>query len=212
MKLSYVPIVRSMFRGAQMGLQEQTQAELEALAAQHGFDLQVCPPVAEGAEGEALAQQFTTDPPDLLLLQHVTFATGDLVTPLLNLDLPTLVWALPEAFEQGRLPQNALCGLNMTVSLPAERAKPVRWLYGAPGDAAIHAQLLISLRGAAAARTLSQARILQIGGSAPGFYRIESEPGGDVQHESLSTLIDAAATGRACLPCPTSRAITRRKR
>ena len=118
------------------------------------------------------------------------------MTPLLNLDLPTLIWALPEAFEQERLPQNALCGLNMTVSLPAERKRPVRWLNGAPGDAAIHTQILISLRGASAAGTLSRARILQIGGSAPGFYRIESEPGGDVQHESLSTLIDAAATAQ----------------
>ena len=193
MKLSYVPIVRPMFRGAQMGLQERTQAELEALAKQHGFELQVCDPVAEAAEGEALAASFRTDSPDLLLLQHVTFATGDLVTPLLNLDLPTLVWALPEAFEEGRLPQNALCGLNMTVSLPAERQKPVRWLYGAPDDAAIHTQILTSLRGASAARSIAQARILQIGGSAPGFYRIASEPEKGVQHESLETFIGAAS-------------------
>ncbi len=192
MKLCYVPIVRPMFRGAHMGLQERTQAALEQLAADQGFELRISQPVAEAAEAEAVCEQLATDLPDLLILQHVTFATGDLVVPLLELNLPTVVWALPEAFEEGRLPQNALCGLNMSVSLPAARTLPVRWLYGAPDEASSLEQILLSLRGAATARHLLDARILQLGGSAPGFYRIESEPDElTVEHQPLETLIQA---------------------
>ncbi|AFZ69339.1 L-fucose isomerase [Deinococcus peraridilitoris] len=199
MKLTYVPIVRPMFRGAHMGLQERTEAVLRDLANQYGFELHVCAPIAETGETQATCDVLLQTPPDLLLIQHVTFATGDLVTPLLELDLPSVVWALPEAFEEGRLPQNALCGLNMTLSLPAQRTKPVRWLYGAPDDVSLHTQLVTSLRGASVARELKDARILQLGGSAPGFYRIESEPVAlsTVDHAPLQEFIGTVANAAA---------------
>jgi L-fucose isomerase-like protein len=86
------------------------------------------------------------------------------------------LWALPEATISGPLPQNALCGLNLALSLPTRRRLPAKWFYGAadaPGFRDALAQTVHALRGR---RALVGGRVLWIGGAAPGFDRLESVP------------------------------------
>ena len=97
--------------------------------------------------------------PDFLLIQHTTFATGDLLIPLLHAARRVGVWALPESSggrgDTGPLPLNALCGLNMTMSFlehpEVAKREPVKWFYGEAGSSWFRARLLptlAALRGA----------------------------------------------------------------
>ncbi len=174
LRIGLVPIVRPLFRGSRLGLERTSRLAVEALGRDLGFEVAyVSEPVADAVQAEAAARAAQAAKLDLLLVQHVTFATGEVFLPLLNLPLPVGLWALPEAWESGPLPQNAICGLNLGVSL-AE--KPVKWLYGAAEDPWFQARLHTTLRALRGARALREGRVLWLGGHAPGFYAFEALP------------------------------------
>ncbi|MCX7601207.1 MAG: fucose isomerase, partial [Meiothermus sp.] len=94
---------------------------------------------------------------DLLLVQHVTFATGEAFLPLLKLPIPVGLWALPEVWDTGPLPQNAICGLNLGVSLAEQ---PTKWFYGAVEDVWFQARLNLTLGALRGAKVLRKGRVL----------------------------------------------------
>ncbi|MDQ7840929.1 MAG: fucose isomerase [bacterium] len=180
-RVGLVPIVRPVFRGARMGLVESSRKALAALADRLGFALAYAgAPVTDAEEARAraaeVAELLRAGALDLLLVEHVTFATGDLVVPLLGLDMPMGLWALPEATPDGPLPQNALCGLNLSLSLQTGRATPVKWFYGSPDGEAFQARLATTLQALRGRKAVREGRVLWIGGTAPGFYRLEAVP------------------------------------
>lgn len=185
-RVGYVPIVRPLFRGARMGLWEASRRTLADLAPRLGFELAYASePATDGAQARACAAEARRADLDLLLVQHVTFATGDVVTPLLDVPVPLALWALPEATTAGPLPQNALCGLNLSMSLRRARPAPLVWLYGAPDDPVVQRRLDRLLRAARGWRALTRGRLLWIGGAAPGFFRFDQRP-------ALSIRVDQA--------------------
>jgi L-fucose isomerase-like protein len=176
-RVGVVPIVRPLFRGARMGLWPRSLAALEDLAGALGFDLAyACEPIADADDARRRAGEAAAADLDLLLIHHVTFATGDLVAPFLELPMPVGVWALPEAATDGPLPQNALCGLNMTLSLPIERAAPPFWVYGDGASNEVRAGLARAVAAARGWRVAQRGRVLWVGGTAPGFYGLEWAP------------------------------------
>lgn len=180
-RVGLVPIVRPLFRGARMGLVESSRRALAALADRLGFALAYAgAPVTGAEEAQARAAEVATllreGALDFLLVQHVTFATGDLVLPLLELDVPLGIWALPEATPGGPLPQNALCGLNLSLSLRTGRQMPMKWFYGNPTEEAFQARLAITMQALRGWKAVREGRVLWIGGTAPGFYRLEAVP------------------------------------
>lgn len=180
-RVGLVPLVRPLFRGARMGLAEASLEALKGLEVPFGFSLDyVSPPVGEAGEAHARAaeagKRYEDGSLDLLLVQHVTFSSGDVIAPFLDLPMPLGLWALPEAATQGPLPQNALCGLNHGLSLPTARTIPVKWLYGNAEDSQFRARLGLTLRALRGRRALARGRILWVGGTAPGFSRLEALP------------------------------------
>jgi hypothetical protein len=209
-RVGIVPIVRPLFRGARLGLVEASRDALAALGPRLGFDLgYVGAPVCDdaearrrAAEADALLQDGALD---LLLLVHVTFATGDLAAPFLELPWPLGIWALPEATTEGPLPQNALCGLTLSLSLPVGRPLPVKWFYGDAGDDAFQRRLGTTVRALRGWRAVRGGRVLWIGGTAPGFTRFERVPDLplrveraplDVVFEALARVDEAAVEAR----------------
>ncbi|MDR9392227.1 MAG: hypothetical protein RI554_09390 [Trueperaceae bacterium] len=196
LRIAHVALHRPNFKGDAASATDRSRAGLADLADAFAFDLVVPEAhggvVQEAAHADAVAAELAADPPDLLLLQHVTFATGDLVAPLLRAApdgaAPRVaVWALPEA-EAGRgatgpLPFNALCGLHMTMSLlggpevPRDGA-PVKWLYGAVDEARFRTPFGVTVAALRAVKALERATILRIGGTAPGFFALEERPAG----------------------------------
>lgn len=180
-RLGLVPILRPLFRGARMGLSESSRKSLEMLAPELGFVLEyVADPVTDADEASARAQEIEhrhrEGSLDLVLVEHVTFATGDLIVPFLDLPAPLGIWALPEATTRGPLPQNALCGLNLSLSLPTRRTVPVKWFYGDAGDADFRRRIEVTLRAIRGVKAVRESRLLWVGGTAPGFQRLESLP------------------------------------
>lgn len=193
LRLGLAPIVRPLFRGSRFDLERTTRQALEALGAKLGFELAyVSAPVADGAGAEAAAREALAAKLDLLLVQHVTFATGDAFLPLLELPIPVGLWALPEVWDSGPLPQNAICGLNLGVSLAA---KPTKWFYGSVEDAWFQARLKLSLQALRGVKVLREGRVLWLGGHAPGFFAFGALPktGLTVEKAELAELWAALA-------------------
>lgn len=189
LRIGLVPIVRPLFRGAKFGLEVKARAALEALAPRLDFELAwVCEPVADAAQAEAAAKAAQAAGLDLLIVEHVTFATGDLLTPLLELPLALALWALPEVWDTGPLPQNALCGLNLGLSL--HRQAPVKWLYGNPEEEWFSSRFGLTLAALRGVKALRQGRVLWLGGPAPGFFAFDALPatGLTVEKADLSEL------------------------
>ncbi len=194
LRIGLVPIVRPLFRGARFGLEQTSQEALRALGSQLGFELAyVSEPVADATQAETAARTALAAQLDLLLVQHVTFATGDAFLPLLKLPLPVGLWALPEVWETGPLPQNAVCGLNLGVSLAQ---KPTKWFYGQVEDSWFQLRLKLTLDALRGARVLRRGRVLLLGGHAPGFFAFDAFPqtGLTVEKAELGELWEALAT------------------
>ena len=223
LRIGFAPVVRPLFKGDAPAAAERSRRGLERLGSDLGFDLvlpsvgsdtvheatgQRVPPyaVTDAGEAERAAAELAAADLDLLLVQHVSFATGDLLAPLLNAHPRVAVWALPEAAggrgATGPLPLNALCGLNMTLSLldapEVAKEEHVGWLYGDTEDEWFLARfraLLGAVRGLAA---LDGARVLQVGGTAPAFWGIQELPDGlrgvSVDTRPLEALYDAVAS------------------
>jgi L-fucose isomerase-like protein len=199
-RVGLVPIVRPLFRGADMGLAESSATALRGLADEVGFALTYTPPPlrdvdearTRAAEIEALRRARELD---FLIIEHVTFATGDLIQPILDVDLPMAVWALPEVATSGPLPQNALCGLNLSLSLPTSRTLPVKWLYGNAADAAFTARLAVTVQALRGWAAVQYPRLLLIGGTVPGFTRLDGVPDVPlrIDRAPLDAVMDAVA-------------------
>lgn len=201
LRLGFVSVIRPAFKGDSARAANLSLDHLTALGQEHGFVV-VTPEVAtthHAATGAQLpnfavhdaqtaahaARQLRAAKVDFLLLQHTTFATGDVMEPLFRAAERVGVWAVPEVPEgqpyAGPLPLNSLCGLNMTLSfLDSPRVAtgaPVKWFYGAAQSEWFQSRLLVTLAALRGLKALAEARVLQIGGTAPGFYGLEEPLG-----------------------------------
>lgn len=214
LQLGFVSVIRPAFRGASVAAAEASRTALEALGSELGFSVVVAElateqrtaagaalpsfAVHDAASAQLAAQQLRSAQLDFLLVQHTTFATGEVLAPLLQACERVGVWALPEGAlgedRSGPLPLNSLCGLNMTLSYltspQVNKREPVRWYYGAANSDWFVERLRSTVAALRGLRALRSARVLQIGGVAPGFYGLE-EPLG-----SASPVIDTVPLAR----------------
>lgn len=193
LRVGLVSMVRPLFRGSRLGLETAAAQALEALGPRLGFELAYrAGPVVDAHQAEATARAALAQGLDLLLVQQVTFATGEVFLPFFELPLPLGLWALPEVWEGGPLPQNALCGLNLGVSL-AQR--PAKWFYGRPEEEWFQRRLELTLTALRGVRVLREGRVLLLGGHAPGFFAFSALPetGLRVERAELSELWTALA-------------------
>ena len=220
--------MRPIFKGESAGAAIRSLEGLQRLAGTLGFEV-VTPAVQDAplktASGDLLpayavhdeltarraADELARSRPDLLIIQHTTFATGELLAPLLGLEVPTLAWALPEGAggrgDSGPLPLNSLCGVNMTMSLldtpQIARQLPVKWIHGEVDSPAFTERFEATVAALRVVKAVQSARILHIGGTAPHFYGIEELPalaGVQVERIELEELfgrIEAVAAGDA---------------
>lgn len=210
LEIGFVAVVRRAFKGDGRAVAERSRSALAAVAAREGAELVADEGVVHDAQEAAeAARRLATAGVELLILQHATFATGDLLAPLLAAAPRAVVWAVPEATGArpggpdgvgGPLPLNSLCGLNMTLSFaegPAGGARDrVGWCYGAPDDPRALDRLAVLIAAERGARALATTRVLAIGGTAPGFYGLDLPGlplGGEVIERPLADLFQRAA-------------------
>jgi L-fucose isomerase-like protein len=108
---------------------------------------------------------------DALIVQFSTFTDGRFLTSIVSaLDLPVLVWSLPEPEVGGRLRLNSLTGGNLAASILVRLGRPFKVVYRLPSDAQAQAEIGPWLAAARAAARLKQAVIAEVGNPPPGFY------------------------------------------
>ena len=188
---AFVPVLRPLFRGSRLGLEEAMGHVLEEAGRVLGLSFAPLGPVRSGEEAQEVARRVEAEGYELLLLGLVTFATGDVLRPLLELGVPKVFWALPEAWIGGVLPQNALCGLNLALSLPS--LGPAKWLYGPPDPGGLANALAPTAKAVRGLKVLREARLLWLGGPAPGFDRFAERPttGARVEERDLEAFFAA---------------------
>lgn len=197
LRLGFVSVIRPAFKGDAAAAAHASREQLERLGQLHGFDLAVANAqrgehgvpaglphfsVHDSASAERAAAELRAAQLDLLLVQHTTFATGEVLAPLLRLGVRVGLWALPEVAAgeayRGPLPFNSLCGVNMTLSYlgaPEVATGEAKWFYGHADSEWFQARLRVTLAALRGLRALEHARVLQIGGTAPGFYGLNEE-------------------------------------
>lgn len=192
LRIGFVTVIRDAFKGGATALSRRAQVALEHQASIDGDLLLNAPePVGDADAARRVGAWAAGEGLDFLLILHATFATGDLLAPLVRAVPQVGVWAVPEAeglplerdgVRRGMrpLPLNSLCGLNMTLSLldhPAVgKTEPVKWYWGPPGSEIFARRWRPTLGALRGLRALRSARVLQIGGTAPAFYRLEERP------------------------------------
>ncbi len=185
LKLGFVSVIRPTFKGDGRGAAARSLAKLRELGDELGFEVISASIAASDLESSRkAAKELSEADLDYLLIQHSTFATGELLVPLLHAAPRVGVWALPEAAGKaeatGPLPLNALCGLNMTLSFlehpQVDKLEPVKWFYGEVDSEWFRARLAPTLAALRGLKALESARVLQVGGTAPAFYGLEERP------------------------------------
>jgi len=181
---------------------------------------------------EALASQVDADwvqPPDLvitpedleqavkrlgeagvccLVVQNGTFAWGGHIVGLAeSLNVPVLLWALPEPEKPGKLRSNSLCGVNMNASALRKLGRFYHWLYLSHNSSEAYAQVGQFVRAAQVVKRLRRTRIALVGYRTPGFYGstfdelgLRQRIGVEVFHIDLSEvkgLMERASDARA---------------
>jgi len=108
---------------------------------------------------------------DALIVQCSTFTDGRFLTRIVGeLDLPILIWSLPEPEVGGRLRLNSLTGANLASSLLVRLGRAFKYLYRLPAEPEAEREVGCWLRAATTARKLKEAVIAEVGNPPPGFY------------------------------------------
>ena len=119
---------------------------------------------------QAVAGDLSGQPLDLLLLFQATFADSPMRMALAEaVDVPLMLWALPESPSGGRLRLNSLCGINLSAFSLREAGRRFRYAYASPEDPAVLPQVESLARAGRALRNLRQARVGVIGQHPEGF-------------------------------------------
>lgn len=166
MRIGFVPIARPTF---DLGLARDLTAQVaEALA---GYTLLGSPElVMDGAAVQARIADLADSRPDMLLLLQASFADSTMALELARaIDVPLLLWALPEAQTGGRLRINSFCGVNLAAHGLRRAGIPYETIYAEPGDLAAHEKLGDFARAAMVKRRLQGARIGRLGENPAGF-------------------------------------------
>ncbi len=173
--LALVSIARPTF---DTELAEQVTGQARAQLRQAGFQL-IGPEslVSSLEEAKATAVALAKEGPDLVLVFQATFADSTMVLELAQtVEVPLLMWAVPEARTGGRLRLNSLCGINLAGHALTRAGYWYDTIYAAPDDpAALEKVRTIALAGRAR-RRLSQAKLGRVGEHPAGFDTCRFDP------------------------------------
>jgi len=163
--------------------------------------------VIDPDEAGRLAAGYRGAAADGLIIQCSTFVDGRFTTRIAaELDLPILIWALPEPEMGGWLRLNSLTGANLVSSLLARLGRRFNYVYGFPSDAELGQRLRRWLTVVHTARMLRESVIAEIGNPPPGFYTSAVDALALMQRTGIRlTQIDLQAVFRKAAEVPAER-------
>ncbi len=178
--IALISIQRPIFRGDKEAALKRSIDELQPLCEELGVDLAVYSHgVPDGATAVKAAAWLDALEPSLALVQMTTFATGEMLDPIIDACRRIGIWAIPETWQEGPLPLNSLCGANMYMNVLGRSSyatgEPCKWFYGFPSDPLFAGRFRTTATALRAMAALKGATIGLIGGIAPAFYGLECD-------------------------------------
>lgn len=129
--------------------------------------------IMDAAGASEAAAALAAQPFDLLLLLQATFADSTMAVELARvahaLQLPILLWAVPEARDGGRLRLNSLCGINLAGHALTLNKLHFDFLLEEAHSHAALSEILTQARAGRARRILAGAAIGLVGQHPDGF-------------------------------------------
>ncbi len=178
------------------------QATREVL--QHAFDVHGPETtVADDAEFTRTLAELRQQDVSAAVFQIGTFPDGNSPAQLAEtLGVPVVLSAFPEPSLASRVPNNSLCGLNMSTYTLSELGHPHSFVFGDPRTEASADELLQHVRAAVALRELRGSVVGLIGSRAPGFYPATFDElllrrsfGVRVEHVGIQEVTDKVRSG-----------------
>jgi L-fucose isomerase-like protein len=168
LKVAFVAILRTTF---DVTLAHTLIAEARARLSEAGFALVgAAEPVTTLEEAQAAAEALTDTDADLLVIFQSTFADSSMVLACARaVDLPLLLWAVPEAHTGERLRLNSLCGINLAGHALRRAGYRYAHVYAAPSDPAAIDTVRTQAAAGRVRRLLRQTRIGRVGEHPAGF-------------------------------------------
>lgn len=166
--VGFISILRTTF---DVPLAETMTRQARSALVRAGYNLLGHPePITTLDDAQAAATELTALQPDMLIVFQASFADSTMVMAIAQaLDVPMLLWAVPEEHTGGRLRLNSLCGINLAAHALTRAHFRYGTIYAAPDDPAALQQIDVYARAAAARRQLSAARIGRVGENPAGF-------------------------------------------
>ncbi|MBZ0296910.1 MAG: L-fucose/L-arabinose isomerase family protein [Anaerolineae bacterium] len=162
-----MPIARTTF---DMALAEQMMQQVrDRLAADHHL---IAPDnlLTSLEDVQAALPGLEDQPLDLLVILQATFADSSMVMEIARaVDVPLLLWAIPEPRVGGRLRLNSLCGINLAGHALTRGGLTYEYLYAEPNDFVGLEKVRMLAQAGRVRRRLRETRVGRIGEHPAGF-------------------------------------------
>jgi len=175
LKIGLVSASQLSFYGDKKGVYARSSQKLTSLSNEIDFDLYVYPNTVITADDAYMAVAALADEKvDFVLLQCTSFSAGSLAPIFARIKNAFLgLWAIPEFAQEGAVPFNSFCGINMFSAIIGHYLKdyniPIKWFYGDVEDRLFADRFSITVRALTAIKKIKSSRVALIGGVAPGF-------------------------------------------
>jgi len=174
LKIGIASCVQPSFWGSSKNLyRTKYLPEIESLAKKLDFEPLIWrDDIVTENDGAAACAFFNREEADFPLLQSTTFPGGAVILPFAGLRSRLGLWAIPECTEQGAIPLNSFCGVNMLMSILGQymdAGRRVKWFYGETENPLFLDRFKVTLGALRGIKKLRGSRVALIGGIAPGF-------------------------------------------
>lgn len=168
LSLGFIPIARPTF---DVPLAQEKTAQIREQLAASGFALVGPDDLVMNTDDVAAAIEILkAQMPDLLLILQASFADSTMVLEIASeLDLPLVLWAVPEERAGGRLRLNSFCGINLAGHSLTRAGYSYDYIYAEPDDPGALEKLAAITKAAAVRNRLKTARIGRVGENPAGF-------------------------------------------
>ncbi|MBS3787127.1 hypothetical protein KGY79_02890 [Candidatus Bipolaricaulota bacterium] len=176
-KVGLVGVAQGSFSDDKYQVYEDSSKKLDKLSHEWGFDLVSEEELLiENSDAVSATKRMNEAEVDLLIVQNSSFASGDLIPLLAEVNGDLLLWGLPETERDGPLPLNSFCGANMYMNVLQESGRdlpPGSWLYGMPDSDQFQKGFEIAIKSTRTIKNLVGSRVGLIIDPAPGFHGLE---------------------------------------
>jgi L-fucose isomerase-like protein len=187
LRLGLVPLARTTF---DIPLANQVAAQVRLQLHDAGFQLAGSEELVTNLEEtRAVARKLADQPLDLLVIFQATFADSTMVMSLAEaVEVPLLLWAVPEERSGGRLRLNSFCGINLGAHALRRGGYDYEYVYAPPQDPAALDKVHAFAAAGRARRLLRQARLGRIGENPDGLDSCKTDEEALVHHFGLDVV------------------------